>query len=60
MISVVQEDNNMIIVCEWISKMRIKKTNGGLFRRTLLIVNFSIYVIRHIYLERLLSLWLYT
>ena len=55
MISVVPEDDN-IMACEWTSKMRIKKTSGGLFRRTSLIVNSSVYVMRHIYLGRLLDL----
>ena len=41
MISVVPEDNN-IMACEWMSKMKIKKISAVLFRRTLLIVNFSI------------------
>ena len=47
MISVVPEDDN-IIACEWMNKMRRKKTSGGLFKRTSLIVHSSIYVIRHI------------
>ena len=48
MMSIVPEDENMM-ACEWMSKMRRKKTSGGLFKRTLVIVNFSAYVIRHIY-----------
>ena len=57
MISVVPEDDN-IMACEWTSKMRRKKTSGGLFKRASLIVNSSVYVIRQIYLGRLLDLGL--
>ena len=56
MISVVSEDDNMIIACEWTSKMKRKKSSRGLFTRALLTVYFSIYVIRHIYSGRLLNL----
>ena len=59
MMSIVPKDDNMM-ACEWTSKMRRKKTSGVLFRRTLLIVKSSAYVIRHIYSAWLLSLGLYT
>ena len=60
MISMVPEDGNMIIACEWTSKMRGKKTSNGLFKKISLIVNFSTYMIRHIYPGWLLSLGLCT
>ena len=56
MICMAPEDDNVIMACEWTSKMRRKKTSGGLFKRASLIVNSSVYVIRHIYLGRLLDL----
>ena len=59
MISVVPEDDN-IMACEWTSKVRRKKTSGGLFKRTSLTVNSSVYVIRHIHSGRFLSLGLCT
>ena len=43
----VPEDDN-IMACEWTGKTRRKKTSGGLFKRTLLIVYSSVYVIKHI------------
>ena len=51
MISVVPKDDNIIIACECKSKMRRKKTNGGLFTRALLTVNSLIYVIGYIYIH---------
>ena len=60
MINAVPKDDNMIIAYEWMDKMRRKKTSKELFKRTSLMVNLSVYVIRHIYLGRLLSLKLYT
>ena len=60
MISVVPEDDNMIMACGWTNKMRRKKTSGGFFTRTSLTVNSSVYVIRLIYSRRFLSLGLCT